>query len=79
MNSISPRRSRQLLAGLLVAGQKPQADGNLRGVKQLAGQRDHAIHEVGFNQGLANLAFAAVCVDIEPLAMTKPATPTGER
>ena len=42
---------------LLVAGQKPEADGNLRGEKQLAGQRDHAIHEVGFNQGLANLAF----------------------
>ena len=42
---------------LFVAGQKPEADGDLRGEKQLAGQRDQAIHEVGFCQGLANLAF----------------------
>jgi hypothetical protein len=43
-----------------VAGDEPQADGNLRGVEQLAGQGDHAIHQVGLNDGIANLALAGL-------------------
>ena len=49
------------------------------GEKQLAGQRDDAIHKVGFNDGFAISPSFEVCVDIEPFAMTNPATPTGER
>ena len=41
-------------------GKKPQTDRDLRGVKELAGQRDHAVHEVGFDDGFANLAFAGL-------------------
>jgi hypothetical protein len=42
----------------LVARQKPQADRDLRRIEQLAGERDHAIHEVGLDDRLADLAFA---------------------
>ena len=43
---------------LLVAGDEPQADGDLRAVEQLAGERDHAVDEVGLDDVLADLAFA---------------------
>ena len=38
------------LAVLFVAGEKPQADGNLRGVKELAGECDHVIDRVLLDQ-----------------------------
>ena len=47
-------------AVLFVLGKEPEADGNLRRVEKLARQRDHAIHEVGFDDGLADLAFAGL-------------------
>jgi len=36
--------------------QKPKADGNLRAVEELAGERDHAVHEVGLDEGAADVA-----------------------
>ena len=36
--------------------EEPKADGNLRAVEELSGQGDHAIHEVGFDEGFANVA-----------------------
>ncbi len=44
-------------AVLLVAGQEPDAGGNLGIGEQLAGQRDHAFHVVVFDQPLADFAF----------------------
>ena len=57
MKRVSPRRSRKL-AVALVAGEEPQADRDLRGVEQLAGQGHHAVHQVGLDDGLADLALA---------------------
>jgi len=54
-----PRRSRHFLI-FLVAGEKPKARGNLCRVKELARERDHAINKVGFDDVLANLAFAGL-------------------
>ena len=45
-------------SGLLIAGDEPEADGNLRGVEQLAGQGHHAIDQIGLDDGLADLALA---------------------
>jgi hypothetical protein len=45
-------------AVLLVAGQEPQAHGDLRRVEELPGQRDHAVHQVGLDDRLADLALA---------------------
>ena len=59
MKSVSPRRSRKR-AVVLVAREEPEADGDLRGVEELAGQGDHAVHEVGLDDGLADLAFAGL-------------------
>ena len=59
MNSVSPRRSRNR-AVLLVPGQEPQADRNLRRVEQLARQGHHAVHQVGLDDGLADLALAGL-------------------
>ena len=44
--------------GLFVFGQEPEADGDLGGVEELAGQGDHAVDEVVLDQLLADLAFA---------------------
>src|SRR5690606_31198549 len=41
-------------------GQDPEAGGDPGGVAQLARQRHHAVHHVGFQHGLADLAFAAL-------------------
>src|SRR5690606_32775311 len=46
------------LAVLAVARQKPQARRDLRRVEELAGQRHHAVHEVGLDEVPADLAFA---------------------
>src|SRR5690606_2864393 len=55
-----PAAVAQALTGVLVAGQEPQAGGDLGGVEQLARQRHHAVHHVRFQHGLADLAFAAL-------------------
>jgi hypothetical protein len=47
-------------AVVLVLGQEPQADGNLRAVEELAGHGDHAVHEVGLDDGFADVAFAGL-------------------
>ena len=44
--------------GLFVFGQEPEADGDLGGVEELAGQGDHAVDEVVLDHLLADLAFA---------------------
>src|SRR5262245_20982679 len=46
------------LAVLAVARKEPQARRDLRRVEELARQRDHAVHEVGLDQALADLALA---------------------
>ncbi len=46
--------------GLIILGEEPQAYRDLRAVKKLAGQGDHAIHQVGFDQGFADVAFAGL-------------------
>jgi hypothetical protein len=43
---------------LFVPREEPQANGNLRRIEELAWQRDHAVHKVGFDDGLADLTFA---------------------
>src|SRR5439155_1649306 len=42
----------------LVAREKPQAHGNLSGVKELPGQRDHAVDEVSLDDCVADVALA---------------------
>ena len=38
----------------------PEADGYLRAVEELAGEGDHAVHEVGLDEGAADVAFAGL-------------------
>src|SRR5690606_12294465 len=45
------------LAVLAVAGQAPQAGRDLRRVEELTRERHHAVHEVGLDQVLTDLAF----------------------
>ena len=45
---------------MLVFGEEPEADGNLRGVEELARERDHAIDQVSLDDGFADLAFAGL-------------------
>ena len=45
-------------AVLLVAREEPEADRDLRRVEELARQRHHAVHQVGLDDGLADLALA---------------------
>ena len=45
-------------AVLLVAGEEPEADRDLRRVEELARQRDHAVDQVGLDDRLADLALA---------------------
>ena len=42
----------------LVACEEPEADRNLGGVEELTRKRDHAVHEVGLDDVLADLALA---------------------
>ena len=62
MKRVCLRRSRKprLAVGALVFREEPEADGNLRGVEKLAGQGDHAVHEVGLDDGAADVAFAGL-------------------
>ena len=48
------------LAVLPVAREEPEAGRDLRRVEELARQRDHAVHEVGLDQVLADLALAGL-------------------
>ena len=48
------------LAVLLVAREEPEAGGDLRRVEELARQRDHAVHEIGLDDVLADLALAGL-------------------
>jgi len=47
-------------AVLLGAGEEPETDRDLRRVEELAGERDHAVDEVGLDHGLADLALAGL-------------------
>lgn len=46
--------------GGFVFREEPEADWNLRAVEELAGERDHAVHEVGLDEGAADVAFAGL-------------------
>ena len=48
-----------VLAGFALC-QEPEADGNRRAVEELAGEGDHAVHEVGLDEGAADVAFAGL-------------------
>ena len=43
---------------MFVLGEEPEADGDLGGEEELAGEGDHAVDEVVLHQFLADLAFA---------------------
>src|SRR5437763_304673 len=45
---------------MLVAREEPKAHGNLRRIKQLAWQSDHAINQVGFEDVFPNLTFTGL-------------------
>ena len=45
---------------LFVAGEEPEAGGNGRRIKELARKRNHAVHEVGFDDVLSNFTFAGL-------------------
>ncbi len=42
--------------GVFVFHEEPEADGNLWTVEELAGEGDHAVHEVGLDEGAADVA-----------------------
>jgi len=42
----------------LIPSQKPETRGNLCAIEKLAGQGNHAIYEVGLDDGLTNLALS---------------------
>ena len=46
--------------GGFVFREEPEADGDLRAVEELAGEGDHAVHEVGLDEGAADVAFAGL-------------------
>ena len=62
MNSVSLAAVAEAAFGVggFVFRQEPEADGNLRAVEELAGEGDHAVHEVGLDDGAADVAFAGL-------------------
>ena len=40
--------------------EEPEADGDLGAVEELTGEGDHAVHEIGLDEGFADLAFAGL-------------------
>lgn len=46
--------------GGFASRQEPEANGDLRAVEELAGEGDHAVHEIGFDEFLPDLAFAGL-------------------
>ncbi len=65
--------------GAFVFREEAEADGDLRAVKELAGEGDHAVHEVGLDEGAADVAFAGLLEDMLSLTRTKPAMLWGAR
>jgi hypothetical protein len=64
----------------LVACVESKKDRDLGGVEELTRQRDQAVHEVGLDDILADLAPSPeVLEDMEPLASTNPARPVGAK
>ena len=49
-----------VFAVFLVTSKEPETRGNLCRVKELAGEGDHAIDEVGFDNVLSDFAFAGL-------------------
>lgn len=47
-------------AGGFISSQEPEADGDLGGVEELAGECDHAVYEVCLDEGFSDLAFAGL-------------------
>lgn len=45
--------------GVFVFRDEPEADGDLRAVEELAGEGDHAVHEVSLNEFLLDVALAS--------------------
>ena len=45
-----------VFAVVFVFREEPEADGNLRAVEKLAGEGDHAVHKVGLDEFLPDLA-----------------------
>ena len=45
---------------VLVPREEPEADGDLGGVEELAGECDHAVDEVRLDEGFSDLAFAGL-------------------
>jgi hypothetical protein len=45
---------------LFISGQEPKAGRNLSRVEELAGEGDHAINQVGFDNAFPNFAFAGL-------------------
>jgi len=43
---------------VFVLDDEPEADGNLRAVEEQAGKGNHAVHEVGLDEGFADVAAA---------------------
>ena len=50
----------ELAAAGFIFRQEPKADGNLRAVEELAGEGDHAVDEVGLDEGLPDCPFAGL-------------------
>ena len=48
------------LTSFTITGEKPQTGGDLGRIEELAGQRDHAVHEVGFDQVFPDFALAGL-------------------
>ena len=46
--------------GGFVFREEPEADGDLRAVEELAGEGDHAVHKVGLDEFLPDVAFAGL-------------------
>ncbi len=46
--------------GALIFREEPKADGNLGAIKKLAGECDHAVHEVGLDEGAADVTFTGL-------------------
>ena len=73
-------RARREAERCLVAGEEPEADRDLRGVEELAGQGDDAVDQVGLDDAPGgSRPRRDVLEDSEPLARTKPAMPFGAR
>jgi hypothetical protein len=60
LSARASQRSRQNSLRGSIFRQEPKADGNLRAVEEPAGEGDHAVYEVGLDEGAADVAFAGL-------------------